>query len=90
MSPQKILTTVMMHIAVDKMTMDYADYEISSNCGKNNYNCRTIIFNLISLRCYLFWQKLGFSLHLDKERVYYGEHVLINLVSSVRSPLYYF
>lgn len=29
----------------------------------------------------LFWQRVGFSLHLDKERVYYGEHVLINLVS---------
>ena len=28
-----------------------------------------------------FWQRGGFALHLDKERVYYGEHVLINLVS---------
>lgn len=38
---------------------------------------------ILFLLLFVFWQRVGFCLHLDKERVYYGEHVLINLVSII-------
>ena len=43
---------------------------------KNQLFCK-ILFSF----GFCIFQRVGFCLHLDKERVYYGEHVLINLVS---------